>query len=110
MIPSIPKLEDYGLSANHGFLPEHPPLARLENPYYAPWETLLEKLGPLIETRKVREWVNALPVLTPGRLVSEAEQKRAYMMLGFMAHAYIWGGIDACEVCTPIVCYQCRGI
>nr|BAK81919.1 indoleamine 2,3-dioxygenase alpha/beta type [Tuber melanosporum] len=103
MIPSIPKLEDYGLSANYGFLPEHPPLTRLENPYYAPWETLLKNLGTLIRAQKVRESVNALPVLTPDKLVSEAERRRAYMMLGFMTHAYVWGGVNACERLPPAV-------
>ncbi|CUS14078.1 unnamed protein product [Tuber aestivum] len=110
MIPSIPRLEDYGLSANYGFLPEHPPLARLEDPYYAPWEALLEILETLIKTQKVREWVNALPVLTPDRLVSEAEQRRAYMMLAFMSHAYIWGGIDACEWLPPAISIPFLGL
>ncbi|KAG0638022.1 indoleamine 2,3-dioxygenase alpha/beta type [Tuber brumale] len=103
MIPSIPKLEDYGISANYGFLPEYPPLTRLENPYYAPWETLLQNLGPLIKAQKVRESINALPVLTSDKLVSEAEQRRGYMMLGFMTHAYIWGGVNACERLPPAI-------
>jgi indoleamine 2,3-dioxygenase len=100
MIPPIPQLEDYGLSPEHGFLPDQPPLAYLSDSYYAPWETLVANLEPLTKSRKIRDAVDSLPVLSPDGLISDVERRRAYMILGFFAHSYIWGGVDACEVCV----------
>ena len=42
--------------------------------------------------------VNALPVLTASRLRSEAEWRRAYSVLAFVAHAFVWGGDGPADV------------
>lgn len=101
MIPPVPNLEDFGLSPELGFLPDCPPLACLSDPYYAPWESLVANLVPLVKSHKIRDVVDSLPVLSPDGLVSDAERRRAYMILGFFAHSYIWGGANACEVRLP---------
>ena len=48
MLPSIPRLEDYDVSAENGFLPTEVPLERLPNPYYKPWEAIVKNLQALI--------------------------------------------------------------
>jgi indoleamine 2,3-dioxygenase len=92
MIPSIPRLSDYDVSALHGFLPTDPPCDHLPDPYYAHWESVARNLQSLILTKRLRGVVDKLPVLYTDYLRTEAEWRRAYSILGFMAHAYIWGG------------------
>ena len=89
--PSI-KLEDFAVSPQNGFLPTNPPVTRLSDEYYGPWEIIAANLPTLIKIGGIRESVNELPVLTTDKLLSEEEWRRAYSVLGFMTHAYIWGG------------------
>lgn len=93
MIPSPEiNLDDYAVSPAHGFLPTGLPLQRLPNDYYAPWENIAVRLPDLIQTGQIRHLIDALPVLTTTWLVTESEWRRAYSILGFFSHAYIWGG------------------
>ncbi|KAF8467280.1 Indoleamine 2,3-dioxygenase [Kalaharituber pfeilii] len=92
MLPPIPKLEDYSISRRNGFLPDQLPLRRLPDRYYEPWEDLIDNLQPLILTKRIRAAVNALPLLSINRLRSGPELQRAYSILGFISHSYIWGG------------------
>ncbi|PFH56639.1 hypothetical protein XA68_16207 [Ophiocordyceps unilateralis] len=92
MLLPIPVLEDYGLSPTHGFLPETPPLTRLPDPYYDKWETVAANLQAQVLSRRLRGVVDGLPVLSTSRLKGEAEWRRAYSLLCFITHAYIWGG------------------
>ena len=97
MLPPIPVLADYGLSARHGFLPETLPLTRLPDPYYNKWEAIAANLQALILTRRLRDIVDSLPVLSTVGLEHDAEWRRAYSLLCFIAHAYIWGGDAPCD-------------
>ncbi|KAK2590587.1 Indoleamine 2,3-dioxygenase [Conoideocrella luteorostrata] len=92
MLPPIPTLADYGLSARHGFLPETLPLTRLPDTYYNKWEAIAANLQALVLTRRLRSIVDQLPVLSTIGLEHESEWRRAYSLLCFIAHAYIWGG------------------
>lgn len=93
MIPSAEiNLDDYAVSPAHGFLPTGLPLQILPNEYYALWENLAIRLPDLIQTGQIRRLVDALPVLTTTWLQTEPEWRRAYSILGFLTHAYIWGG------------------
>jgi indoleamine 2,3-dioxygenase len=92
MITPLPRLSDYDISPEHGFLPTEDPILRLGDPYYAPWEAVTLNLQSLILTKRLREVVDTLPILSTDLLVTEAEWRRAYSILGFIAHAYIWGG------------------
>ena len=98
MIPSIPDLVDYDVSAEYGFLPSTTPLLCLPDPYYAPWENVASNLQPLILTRRLRNVVDRLPVLRTDLLASESEWRRAYSILSFIAHAYVWGGDHVVDV------------
>ncbi|KAG9249775.1 Indoleamine 2,3-dioxygenase [Emericellopsis atlantica] len=92
MLPPVPDLRDYGLSPTNGFLPETLPLARLPDPYYNKWEAIVSNLQALVLSRRLRGIIANLPVLSTVGLENEAEWRRAYSLLGFMLHAYVWGG------------------
>lgn len=101
MLPPIPDLADYGLSATRGFLPDTLPLTRLPDPYYNKWEAIVANLQALILSRRLRGVVDRLPVLSTIGLEDDAEWRRAYSLLGFMAHAYIWGGDSPADRLPP---------
>ncbi len=92
MIPPAPILEEYGISPRYGFLPMELPLEVLPNPYYSRWEAVASNLHALILSRRLRGVIRVLPILSTSRLQHPAEWRRAYMLLAFMTHAYIWGG------------------
>ncbi|KAF2716654.1 indoleamine 2,3-dioxygenase [Polychaeton citri CBS 116435] len=101
MLPSVPQPEDYDVSPIHGFLPTDPPLEMLPDSYYAPWEFVVKNLQGLILSGRLHEHVEDLPILTTDRLFGEAQWRRAYSVLAFIAHAYIWGGKKPCERVPP---------
>lgn len=93
MLPPLSlDLAAFDISSENGFLPTKPPLTNLGDNYYQPWEDLISDLPSLISTRQVRAKVNELPVLATTNLISEPQWQRAYMILGFLTHAYIWSG------------------
>ena len=97
MLPPIPDLRDYGVSVDHGFLPETLPLTRLPDPYYNKWEAIVANLQALVLSRRLRGIIEKLPVLSTVGLEHESEWRRAYSLLCFMLHAYIWGGDSPAE-------------
>ncbi|KAI9848647.1 MAG: hypothetical protein M1838_000450 [Thelocarpon superellum] len=92
MIPSLPNPVDYDVSPHTGFLPARLPLDVLPDPYYAKWEAVVRSLQSLLLSQRLRGVIDNLPVLSTTRLHDEAEWRRAYALLGFMTHSYIWGG------------------
>jgi indoleamine 2,3-dioxygenase len=99
----IPKLEDYGVDPDHGFLPSEPPTARLADEYYSPWESLVDDLQELITTKDIRTRVNALPILSTSKLTVEPDWRRAYCLLAFLAHGYIWSEEPAAHKLPPSI-------
>jgi hypothetical protein len=91
-------LQRFETSANCGFLPEKRPLSRLSDDYFEPWESVADNLAEWISSNQIQARIDALPVLGVERLEREAEWRRAYVVLGFLAHAYMWGGLVPCEV------------
>lgn len=85
-------LEDYAISPRNGFLPDTEPLDHLPELYYNPWERIAADLPELIRMGRVREEVEGLPILSTDKLHNNAEWRRAYVVLAFLTHAYIWGG------------------
>jgi len=100
MIPPIPILSEYGISPEYGFLPAELPLERLPDPYYNKWEAVVANLQGLILSKRLRGVIERLPVLSTAGLEHDSEWRRAYSLLCFMAHGYIWGG-DSPEECLP---------
>lgn len=103
MRPPIPDLAEYGISPEHGFLPDVLPLARLPDPYYNKWEAVAANLQSLILTGRLRDVVDRLPVLSTSGLEHDAEWRRAYVLLTFFAHGYIWGGQTPRDVVPPSI-------
>ncbi|KAI3395392.1 hypothetical protein diail_1383 [Diaporthe ilicicola] len=103
MFPPLPVLSDYGISPSHGFLPEALPLTRLPDPYYNKWEAIVANLQALILSRRLRGVIDRLPVLSTIGLEHDAEWRRAYSLLVFMAHGYIWGGDSPSDRLPPSI-------
>ena len=97
MIPPVPTLEDYGLTPTHGFLPAEPPATELPA-YYAEWESVIKNLQPLILCGRLRDTITRMSLLSTDHLSSIAEWRRAYSILGFMLHGFIWGGDKPADV------------
>ena len=91
------RMEDYQISATHGFLPTSPPLERLPE-YYEAWESICSNLYILRIEEQLAEKVAALPALNTNQLVNEPEWRRAHVLLGFITNAYIWGSKQSLEV------------
>lgn len=89
------KMQDFDVSPECGFLPSEFPLEKLPQEYYQPWETLMASLPALLLCRRIRPMVEELPILSTKELKTVPEQRRAYQVLGFLSHAYIWGGDKA---------------
>lgn len=106
MLPPIPVLDDYGLSSEHGFLPIELPLEILPDPYYNDWEIIITNFQGLLLSRRLREVIERLPILSTARLLDPAEWRRAYVMLSFMTHGYIWGGERPAEVSLSLIYYS----
>lgn len=103
MFPPIPNLSDYDVSSTHGFLPEVLPLTRLPDPYYNRWEAIAANLQALILSRRLRGVIDRLPVLSTTGLEHDEEWRRAYSLLIFMAHGYIWGGDSPSDRLPPAI-------
>lgn len=86
--------------AEQGFLSDCLPLARLANPYYEAWEDIASQLPNLIQTSQIREHIDNMPVCTTEHLKTEPEWRRACVIMGYLAHAYIWGGETPEDVST----------
>ncbi|KAF3352157.1 hypothetical protein VDGD_10523 [Verticillium dahliae] len=93
---------EFGIT-NNGFLPAEAPLPHLPSAYYAPWERVIHHLPELLSSRRFHDEVRKLPVLSTSQLSSEPEWRRAYVILSFFTHAWVWGGEKAEEVLPPAV-------
>ncbi|KAI2786190.1 Indoleamine 2,3-dioxygenase [Penicillium oxalicum] len=101
MLPPVPSLAAYGISPEHGFLPPEQPLETLPDLYYAKWEAIAANLHPLLLSRRIRLVVDRLPLLSTQHLQTDAEWRRAYVILVFLLHSYVWGGDRPAERIPP---------
>ncbi|KAG9065933.1 hypothetical protein KI688_002230 [Linnemannia hyalina] len=90
-LKDLPVLSEYDISPITGFLPVEEPLQVLPNPYFAPWEETFQKFNGLLLASRLRQYVNELPVLDAAKLETKAEQRRGYLILCMLSHAYVWG-------------------
>jgi indoleamine 2,3-dioxygenase len=99
-------LSKFDVTTN-GFLPAKAPLSVLPDAYYESWEATIEILPTLLSRGTFRDTVDGLEVLSTNRLRSEPEWRRAYIILAFFTHAYIWGEDRAAEVkVLPMPLYE----
>ncbi|KAI8373087.1 Indoleamine 2,3-dioxygenase [Radiomyces spectabilis] len=94
-------LEDYDISPITGFLPVEPPLRRLPDPYFAPWEEMMENFNGLLLAGKFREKVLQMPLLDHTRLTTTAEYRRAFVIFCFLSHSYVWGKLEKTSETLP---------
>lgn len=94
----IPVPEAYDVSLRVGFLPEQTPCDALSDPYYAPWQDIAKNLQNLLMCRRLRTMVDNLPVLACDRIQTTAQLRKAYSILSFICHAYIWGEESPAQV------------
>ncbi|XP_072246451.1 indoleamine 2,3-dioxygenase 2-like [Leuresthes tenuis] len=78
----------FDISEELGFILEEP-LTRLPD-YYRVWLDLANNLMHLIESRKLRDLVHKMPVLSPHLLSSHREFRLAHLALGFISMGYVW--------------------
>ncbi|KAL4785285.1 Indoleamine 2,3-dioxygenase [Aspergillus varians] len=96
-------LDEYEVSLRNGFLPDTPPLQSLSDPYYSPWESVARNLTARIYAGTVRQAVKDLPVLSTSKLQTEPEWRRAYVVLAYLTHAYVWGGETPEDTLPPAI-------
>ncbi|KKY25489.1 putative indoleaminedioxygenase pyrroledioxygenase [Phaeomoniella chlamydospora] len=94
-------LSTFDISPHNGFLPSQLPLTVLPDAYYEPWETLIGGLSGLLQRQQLVPAIHSLPILNTSRLKSEREWQRAYVILSFVTHAYIWGADRPSEILPP---------
>lgn len=85
-------LDSFDVSPTLGFLSDRRPLPSFNNPYSVQLDKLAASLPVLILTGSLRRQIDALTYLDPVHLSSDGELKRVYVVLGFLIHAYVWGG------------------
>ena len=51
-------LKEYDISPTTGFLPEEAPLRRLPDPYFAPWEAMMDDFNGLLLAGKLRQSIH----------------------------------------------------
>ena len=83
------ELEKYNISVDRGFLSITDPLLSLPKAFRA-WEEIGASLSDLVRTKQVRSTVKGLPSFPIDGLKQETEWWRAYALLTFISHAYIW--------------------
>ncbi|KAM9847662.1 indoleamine 2,3-dioxygenase 2-like [Aulostomus maculatus] len=81
-------LDVFDISEELGFLLEEP-LMNLPD-YYRVWMDLASNLTDLIESRKLREMVHEMPVLSPCYLRNHRQLRLAHLALGFITMGYVW--------------------
>lgn len=105
MLPPIPSLEDYNISPELGFLPDELPLQYLPHPAYDRWERIMNNFQSLLLSKRLRTVIDNLPIIPAVHLYTESEWRRAYSILTFMAHGYIWSGEKPAERLPPSITY-----
>ncbi|XP_074532241.1 indoleamine 2,3-dioxygenase 2-like [Halichoeres trimaculatus] len=80
--------DTFDVSEELGFLLEEP-LTDLPD-YYRVWLDLANNLHHLIESRKLRDLVHKMPVLSTHLLSNHQELRLAHLALGFISMGYVW--------------------
>eukprot|EP01039_Chlorochromonas_danica_P000237 gene237-255_t len=93
-------LKKFDVDPITGFLPSEDPLQRLPYARYHLWEDLGDDLPKLLGARlgQARHPLKQLPVLSTDKLVTDADLRRAHLLLSLFAHAYVWGGNNPIDV------------
>ena len=97
----FPSIYNYEVSPTFGFLPPHPPLRSLPT-QYKHWDELASHLSTSIAHKALRFEVDSLPIISSSKLTSLEQLHRAFVVLGFLIHGYVWcDGSDRPEPNVP---------
>lgn len=83
------ELNKYKISAKRGFLPSLDPVLALPKAF-DPWEDIGARLPELIRDKRLRQEVTQLPLIPVSELKREGEWWRAFSLLAFVSHSYVW--------------------
>ena len=86
------ELKKFKISEKTGFLPEKPS-QKLPGDYFREWESAAQEIPQLIAVKGLRKKVNEeLPeiVFDATTLTTEEQWQRAYLIVTFLAQAYLW--------------------
>lgn len=85
----ISDLSLFEIDAERGFLPAEDPLRHLPSSFSA-WEEVARELPKLFLTSKLRHTLQQMPLVSIDGLMTNAELKRAMLLLSYFGHAYVW--------------------
>jgi indoleamine 2,3-dioxygenase len=85
------KLTAYDVSFERGFLPASDPLEAVPKLLLG-WQKIAAELPKLLVSQRLRQAIEAMPIVNAEGLEDSAELERAMLAFSFIAHAYIWGG------------------
>ena len=87
----------YNIHEKFGFLPYPRPMECIESePFKSSWEKLVKEIPKYTSNEQqgqLIEMLHAMPVLDANVIIKEGllSCQRAYVVLGFLAHFYVWG-------------------
>lgn len=87
---SVPDPSSFDISPDLGFISASAPLKTFQDEYYKPWDDAISDLPSLIETGQLYSTIARLPLLQTTNLKTDPDYRRAYVVLGFLVHAYVW--------------------
>lgn len=83
-------LESFDIHPARGFLPRADPLCSLPAEYAA-WEETARELPKLLSAGVARDALGRMPALDTDGLTTNAQLRRAMLLLSYFGHAYVWG-------------------
>jgi indoleamine 2,3-dioxygenase len=84
-------LECYDISPERGFALSAPSISTFADPQFQPWVDAAKNLPMLISTHRLRSTIDGWPILSSEYLLSLEEYRLAYVLLGHLTAAYVWG-------------------
>lgn len=87
---SIPDPLSFDISSQQGFLSTHTPCKAFRDERYRPWDDIISDLPSLIKTKQLNQTIDRLPLLHTDGLRTDLDYRRAYVVLGFLVHSYVW--------------------
>jgi indoleamine 2,3-dioxygenase len=91
-------LASYRISPTNGFALDEPSPTSFSNPQLQPWVEIGSGIPSLLREGSLRSKVLSMPVLSPDLMESIEEYRFAFVILTFIAQAYIWGNHETDKV------------
>ena len=85
------------VNPDRGFLPAQDPLKQLPAPFKA-WEGVARQLPKLMASDQLHRTIVDLPPFPRNEIHDHREMERAMVLLSYLGHAYVWGGLRPATV------------